>query len=258
MVGIVNVTDDSFFDGGRHFSTKAAVEQGLKLVAEGASMLDIGGQSTRPGFEEISAQEEISRVVPVITELLSKTFVPLSVDTYKYEVAAAALDAGAHVLNDIFGLQKDERLAELAAKSDAAIVVMHNDPAFREKQTDPVAEVRQFFEKSIAVAGRCRLPKSRLILDPGIGFSKTQAQNLTLVARLSELRDMELPLYLGASRKSFIGAVLDAPAGERLEGTLATTALAVWQHVEFIRVHDVRANLRAAQVAAALRNYNQS
>ncbi|MBK9990438.1 MAG: dihydropteroate synthase [Verrucomicrobia bacterium] len=257
MVGIVNITDDSFFDGGRFASTEAAVAQSLRLVAEGAAMLDLGGQSTRPGYAEISAEEEIARVVPVISTLLEKTSVPLSIDTYKPAVARAALAAGAHVLNDIHGFLGDETLAEIAAEAGCAVILMHNDEAYKAAHLDPIAAMLAFFDRSLAVAARAGVAREKIMLDPGIGFAKTHEQNLALLARLDELRVLGLPLLLGASRKSVIGNVLSLPPEERLEGTLATTALAVWQGVEFIRVHDVCANARAAKTAAAIRNHSK-
>lgn len=259
MIGIVNITDDSFFDGGRFASTEAAVAQGLKLVAEGAAMLDIGGQSTRPGYAEISSEEEIARVVPVIVALVEKTSVPISIDTYKPVVARAALAAGVHVLNDIHGLQGSgaEELAGIAAESGCALILMHNEAAFKTTKLDPLAAMLAFFDRSLAVAARAGVAREKIVLDPGIGFAKTHEQNMALLARLDELHVLGLPLLLGASRKSVIGNILDLPPAERLEGTLTTTALAVWQRVEFIRVHDVQANLRAAQVAAALRPFSK-
>jgi dihydropteroate synthase len=259
MIGIVNITDDSFFDGGRFASTEAAVAQGLKLVAEGAAMLDLGGQSTRPGFAEISPEEEIARVIPVIEALAKKTSVPLSIDTYKPLVARAALVAGVHVLNDIHGFQGlgAAELAGIAAESGCTVILMHNDAAYKATKLDPVAAMLAFFDRSLAVAARAGVARDKIILDPGIGFAKTHEQNLALIARLDELHVLGLPLLLGASRKSVIGNILELPPAERLEGTLATTALAVWQRVEFIRVHDVQANLRAAQVAVALRPFSK-
>lgn len=259
MVGIVNVTDDSFYEGSRQVSVKDALDQAMAMVAEGAAMLDIGGQSTRLGYVEIPAEVEIARVVPVIAQLVKKTDVPLSVDTYKPEVAAAAMDAGAHVLNDIHGFQGPgaERLAAMAAQAGCAVILMHQDASFKTGVQDVVAAMLAYFDRSVAVADRAGVARERLVLDPGIGFAKTHEQNLELLARLDELRVLGLPLLLGASRKSVIGNILGLPPEERLEGTLATTTLAVWQQVEFIRVHDVQANLRAARVAAAIRNFSK-
>jgi dihydropteroate synthase len=256
IVGIVNVTPDSFFDGGRHATTETAVRHAEQLISEGAGMLDIGGQPTRPGAHvEISDAEEIARVVPVIAALAGKATIPLSVDTYKPAVARAALEAGAHVVNDIHGLQRAPEMAVLAAQFGAAAIAMHFDETFAFAPPGEVIAMQlAYFRRTMAIALEVGLPVERLVLDPGIGFKKTQAQNLELIARIGELRALGLPVLLGASRKSVIAHVLDLPPDERLEGTLATTALAAWQRVEFLRVHDVRANLRAARMATALRN----
>lgn len=252
-MGILNVTPDSFSDGGQFNETAAALVHAERMIAEGAAVIDVGGQSTRPGFVEISADEEIARVVPVIEQLVARTTAALSIDTYKPGVAKAALRAGAHLLNDIYGLLKTPEMAELAAEFSCPVVAMHQEPGFRETPGDTLDKLKRFFERTIATAHRAGIPGERLILDPGIGFGKTQEQNLEIVARLGELRAFGFPVLLGASRKSFIGNVLNLPATERLEGTLATTAVAAWQGVELIRAHDVAANVRVAKMIAALR-----
>lgn len=257
MVGIVNVTGDSFYDGGQHSTTDAAVAHALTLAEEGAALIDIGGESTRPGFTEIPADLEIARVVPVIAALVDKIKIPLSIDTYKSTVARAALSAGAHLLNDIHGFQGDPALPGIAAATGCAVILMHNDAAFKTTPGDVIAKLLAFFERSLAIAAQAGVLREKLVLDPGIGFGKTHEQNLELLARLGELRALGLPLLLGASRKSVIGNRLSLPPEDRLEGTLATTTLAVWQGVEFIRVHDVRANARAASMAAALRTFSK-
>jgi dihydropteroate synthase len=254
MVGIVNVTPDSFYDGGKFAGHDAALAHSTRLIEEGAGMLDLGGQSTRPRHEEISADEEITRILPVLEALVSRATVPLSVDTYKPAVARAALHAGAHVLNDIHGLQRSPELAELGAEFGCPVIVMHNERGFEDWTGDPLERIRRFFEASLEIAARAGLRREQIILDPGIGFSKTPEQNLAILGRLRELKQFGCPLLVGASRKSTIGRVLGGlPPEERLEGTLATTALAVAQGVEFIRVHDVQANLRAAKVPHAIR-----
>ena len=258
MVGIVNITDDSFYDGGQHATPANAVAHALKLVDEGAAMIDLGGQSTRPGYVEISVEEEIARVVPAVEALVSKTKIPLSIDTYKPAVARAALAAGAHVLNDILGFQGDPMLSIIAVEAGCAVILMHNDASFKTAPGDTIGRVLAFFERSLAIAAQAGVAREKLVLDPGIGFGKTHEQNLELLARIGELHVLGLPLLLGASRKSVIGNALSLPPEERLEGTLATTALAVWQGVEFIRVHDVRANARAASMAAAIRTFSKS
>lgn len=256
LMGIVNVTPDSFSDGGHHDTPAAAVAHARHLLTEGASILDIGGQSTRPGYIEVPHDEEIARTAPVIRELVATTDAVISIDTYQPVVARAALEAGAHILNDIHGLQGSPELAQLAAATGAAVVIMHNDIALLElpADADPLPHMLSWFETSLTIADRAGLPRERLILDPGIGFGKTQPQNLVILSRLDELHALGLPLLLGASRKSFIAHVLDGiPPAERLEGTLATTTTATLQGVQIHRVHDVAANLRAARLAAALR-----
>ena len=259
LMGILNVTDDSFFDGGRHLALGAALARARQLVAEGADLLDIGGQSTRPGYTEITAAEEISRTVPVIRALAAEfPALLLSIDTYKPEVAAAALDAGAHLLNDIYGLQGPggPELARLAVRAGAAVVLMHNDPALRDlpPDADPIPSVLSWLRRSLDLAAAAGLLADRIVLDPGIGFGKTQPQNLALLARLEALHALGQPLLLGVSRKSVIAHACPGLAPEdRLEGTLALTALAVPQGVQLHRVHDVQANQRAVRMALAWR-----
>ena len=259
MMGILNVTDDSFFDGGRHLRLDAALARARQLIAEGADLLDIGGQSTRPGYREIDANEEIARTAPVLRALAAEfPKTPLSIDTYKPVVATAALAAGAHILNDIHGLQGPDgpTLARLAAETGAAVIIMHNDPALRDASpgADPLPSVLAFLRRSLEIAAAAGIPADRVVLDPGIGFGKTQPQNLALLRRLDALHSLGRPLLLGISRKSILSHLLPeltAPA-ERLESTLALTALAVRQGVWIHRVHDVQANRRAALTAAAL------
>ena len=263
LMGILNVTDDSFYDGGRHFALDAALARARLLVTEGADLLDIGGQSTRPGYTEISDAEEIARTAPLLRALAAEfPTLPLSIDTYKPAVASAALDAGAHLLNDIHGLQGPggTALARLAAESGAAVVIMHNDPSLRaaadadSAAPEVLPAVLAWLRRSLDLAAAAGLPVERLVIDPGIGFGKTQPQNLALLARLDALHELGRPVLLGVSRKSVIAHVCPGlPAEDRLEGTLALTALAVRQGVQLHRVHDVRANRRAAALAAAVR-----
>lgn len=253
VMGILNVTPDSFSDGGQFATTAAAVERAVRMVEEGARIIDLGGQSTRPGYTEVSADEEISRVVPVIQALLGRIPVPLSIDTYKPDVARAALKAGAHLLNDVHGLQRDSEMVAVAAEFGCPVVVMHQEKEFAQAAGDTIEKLVTFFRRSIALAAEAGIAADRIILDPGIGFLKTQAQNLEIIGRIDELHELRLPLLLGASRKSTIGNVLNLPATERLEGTLATTALATWKGVEVIRVHDVAANVRTARMIDAIR-----
>ncbi|HEU5078146.1 MAG TPA: dihydropteroate synthase [Opitutaceae bacterium] len=253
VMGILNVTPDSFSDGGQFLNHDAAVAHALRMIAEGASAIDIGGQSTRPGYAEISAAEEIERVVPVIERLRRETSTVISIDTYKAAVARAALEAGAHILNDVHGLQGDPELAQIAAHFRCPVIVMHQEKTFREEAGDTLDKLRRFFDRSVAIAEAAGIASEQIVFDPGIGFFKTLEQNLEIIARLGEIRRWGFPVLLGASRKSSIGQVLDLPAEQRLEGTLATTSVAAWQGVEMVRVHDVQPNVRTAKMIAAIR-----
>lgn len=253
MVGILNVTPDSFFDGGRHSTPESALDRAIQMTAEGAAIVDVGGESTRPRHVEVTAEEEIARVVPVIETLASRIRLPLSVDTHKPAVARAAIAAGADIINDVHGFQCAPELADIAAEHGCGVILMHQDVSFSGSRGGTMERIAFFLSRSLAIALAAGVARERIILDPGIGFAKTHEQNLEILARLGELRSLGCPLLLGASRKSVIGNVLSLAPDELLEGTLATTSLAVRQGVEFLRVHDVRANLRAAQVAAAVR-----
>lgn len=254
IVGILNVTPDSFFDGGLHQAFESAFRQATQMVAEGAAIIDIGGQSTRPGHVAVSDEEEIARVVPVIEALTGSLPVPLSIDTYKPAVARAAVKAGAEIINDVHGFHGNPQLAEIAAQYGCGVILMHQEASFPEYCGATMQRIATFLGCSLDLAVAAGVPRERIILDPGIGFAKTPEQNLEILACLGELKSLGCPLLLGASRKSVIGHVLSLPPEERLEGTLTTTALAVCQGVEFIRVHDVRANLRVALMAQAIRD----
>jgi len=250
LMGVINVSPESFSGDGLG-ETEAAVAQARRFVEEGADLLDVGGQSTRPGFEELTPEEEIRRAVPVIERLVAKLDVPVSVDTYKPPVARAALEAGAHLLNDIWGFRRDRTLAELAVEFGVPAIVMHNQ---RDREFhDVIGDIRAGLEASLAIAGDAGLPHERLIIDPGFGFGWTPEQNLELLRRLGELRDLGLPVVVGPSRKSTIGAVLGgAPVERRLLGTAATVALAVAAGVDIVRVHDVAAMRDVVRVADAV------
>lgn len=253
IVGILNVTPDSFSDGGRFDAPDRAVDHAVRMAEEGADVIDVGGESTRPGHVPVSAEEEIRRVVPVIACLAGRTSVPISIDTTKTEVAEAALAAGASILNDQWGFQRDAGLARLAAERELPAILMHNrtgiDPA-----VDIVEDASRFFEASLAAAARAGVPEARLVLDPGVGFGKTVEQNLDVIRAASRFRErFGLPLLYGVSRKSFIGRILDLPdTDDRLAGTLAVGSLLMGEGVEYLRVHDVRPHLEAARMAAAL------
>jgi len=257
IMGIVNVTPDSFSDGGRFLDPADAVAHGQLLAEEGADILDIGGESTRPGADPVDADDEIARVVPVIEQLAKTIDIPLSIDTSKAVVARAALDAGATIINDVSAGRFDPPIMTLAGEREVPLILMHMLGVPRTMQLDPiyddvVADIRSFLVERAQVAIDFGVPPERIVIDPGIGFGKTPAHNLTLVKRL---RDMTLPGYpvlVGASRKSFIGLTLDVSVDERLEGTLATTALAVWNGAAIVRAHDVRANLRIARMVDAV------
>ncbi len=258
IMGIVNVTPDSFSDGGRHFERAAAVEHGLRLAAEGAEIIDVGGQSTRPGSSEVTLEEELSRVLPVVEGIRTASRVAVSVDTYRAEVARRALASGADIVNDISAFRFDADMLPLLAGTGAPAVAMHIRGTPRDMQDAPryddvVGEVRDHLRGVLDGAARAGVKRERIAVDPGIGFGKTAEHNLELLRRLDEFRALGCPVAVGASRKSFIGRILElAEAGERLEGTLAVTALAAASGAAIVRVHDVAANVRAARVAEAV------
>jgi len=259
LMGIVNATPDSFSDGGRYLEPGAAVDRALRLAEEGADLVDVGGESTRPGAPPVPAAEEIARVVPVVERLRARGFpLPISVDTVKGAVARAALLAGADLVNDVSALG-DPDLARACAEAGVPVVLMHMrgtpaDMQSRAVYRDVVAEVARELEAALARAEAAGIPRERTILDPGIGFAKTAEQSLELLARAGELRALGRPLLFGPSRKSFIGKVTGAEVGERLPGTLAAVTACVLAGVELLRVHDVAAVRQAARVAAALRD----
>lgn len=253
IMGILNLTPDSFSDGGKYNQIEAALQHAKEMIEEGADILDIGGESTRPGHIQISEEEEIERVLPVIRSLRKQfPHVLLSIDTYKWKVAEAALEAEVHILNDIWGLQYDKgEMAALAKKYEVPVIVMHNQNT-EEYQEDRVQTLRKFFEKSFEIAERVGLSKEKLLLDPGLGFGKGFLGDVELLGRLSELRDMG-PILLGTSKKRFIGTLLQGlPPEERVEGTAATTVIGIQQGVDIVRVHNVKENKRVAMVADAI------
>jgi len=256
-MGIVNVTPDSFSDGGEFLDPEAAVAHGLELVAEGADVLDIGGESTRPGAAEVGAEEEIRRVVPVIEGLMGAGCeAMISVDTSKAAVADKALGAGATMVNDVTALS-DERMAAACVRGDASLVLMHMKGTPRTMQDNPsyddvVDEVRRFLGGALEHAVREGVPEEMIWLDPGIGFGKTVEHNLELIDRLGELRELGRPIVLGASRKRFIGEITGREVGERLGGTLAANVIGAARGAEMLRVHDVREAREALDVAEAI------
>jgi dihydropteroate synthase len=257
VMGILNVTPDSFFDGNRFFSCTAAVERALELEGEGADIIDIGGESTRPNAPAVDLAQELNRVVPVIEALAGRLRVPISVDTYKAGVARAACAAGAEIVNDVSGLRFDPAMAQAVAEADAGLVVMHTRGTPDQMQantryTDLIAEVKDYLLASLALARDAGIPSSRIAIDPGIGFGKSVAGNLELIRRLSEFLPMGLPILVGPSRKSFIGKVLGDDHRDRTFGTAATVAVSILNGASIIRVHDVAAMRDVAVMARAL------
>lgn len=250
IAGILNITPDSFSDGGRYFQKGAALERAWQMVEEGADILDIGGMSTRPGHVEIPVEEELRRVVPVVEELSWAIPIPISVDTYRAEVARVCLEAGADIVNDIGGLQFDSQMAAVVAQYRAPVVVMHNRPGggYRNLIDDMVNDLR----KALAWAEQAGVRKDQIIIDPGIGFGKNAEENLVVLKRLREFKSLGRPVLLGTSRKSFIGKALDLPVEERLEGSLATVAIGIMNGADIIRVHDVRESKRVAEITDAV------
>ena len=252
-MGIVNVTPDSFSDGGLFRSREAALSHALQLEADGADIVDVGGESTRPGHLPVSAEEEQARVIPVIEAVASRVQVPVSIDTYKASTARKALAAGARIVNDVWGLQRDPEIANVAAEFGAPVIVMHNreasDPAL-----DVMDEMRSFFDRSLAIARRAGIPDGHIILDPGIGFGKSLEQHLEALRRLPELKALGFPVLVGISRKSVLGRVHNAsiPPGERLFGSIAAHVLAGTLGADIVRVHDVRQHVEALQVVDAV------
>jgi dihydropteroate synthase len=269
IMGIINVTPDSFSGDGLLSQAewmKRAVEQGVRFAEEGAHLLDVGGESTRPGAEPVEAEEEMRRVLPVIEALSRQVNLPISVDTYKARVAQAALDAGASLVNDVWGLRMDENMADLCARQSVPVIIMHNRShprnAVQEAQLggryigtvyhNLLAEVSAELQDSIHLAKAAGVPDEHIILDPGIGFGKTVEQNLALLNNLSQLKSLGYPILAGMSNKSFIGYTLNLPPDDRLEGNAAAVAIAIDRGADIIRVHQVKAMCRVAQMTDAI------
>jgi dihydropteroate synthase len=246
IMGILNATPDSFSDGGNFNKLSLAVDHGMKMAEEGADIIDVGGESTRPGAKPVSPEEEIKRVVPVIKELKNKLNVQISVDTYRAVTAEEAIKSGATFLNDVWGLKEDHEIAQVAAKKDVYVCLMHNrkTPLYN----DLIKEILIDLEESINIAFRAGIDKDKLIIDPGIGFGKTYDDNIKVMREIEKIKSLGFPVLLGASRKSFIGLTLGLPVSERLEGTIATTVTGIMKGVDIVRVHDVKENKRAAVI----------
>ena len=252
IMGILNVTPDSFSDGGSYTDISAALKHTEQMIAEGADIIDVGGESTRPGHEQISAAEEMERSCFVIEAIKERFEVPVSLDTYKPEVAKAGILAGADMINDIWGLRRDDRMAELAAKHGVSVCLMHNrsNPHYGDLMKDILADLAE----SVSLAKNAGIEDSRILLDPGIGFAKSREENLKVLNHLEELTGLGFPVLLGASRKSVIGLTLNLPVMEREEATIATSVLGYMKGCSFFRVHDVKKNRRALDMACAILN----
>lgn len=250
IMGILNVTPDSFSDGGKFNNLDAALYHAEEMLREGADIVDVGGESTRPGHTVISEEEEIARVTPVIEALKARFDVPLSIDTYKAPVAQAALQAGADLVNDIWGFRHDPRVARLTAQYGAACCLMHNrnEAVYENFLEDMVKDM----EICLSIAREAGVPEDKIMLDPGVGFGKTYEMNLEAINHVDILHRLGFPILLGTSRKSVIGLTLNLPADQRVEGTLATTVLGVLKGCAFVRVHDIKENKRAIQMTEAI------
>lgn len=243
VMGILNVTPDSFSDGGTHNTLDTALKHTEKMIADGADIIDVGGESTRPGYTMISDEEEILRVVPVIEKIKANFDIPVSIDTYKSPVAEEAAKAGADLINDIWGFKYDEKVAEVTAKHNLACCLMHNRK--EANYNNYVEDVISDLKESIEIAQKYSVDKDKIVLDPGVGFAKSYEQNLEIINKLEALDVLGYPVLLGTSRKSVIALTLNLPATERVEGTIATSVLAVIKNSLFVRVHDVKENKRA-------------
>lgn len=251
VMGILNLTPDSFSDGGKWLDREKALYRVEEMLAEGMDILDVGGESTRPGYTPVSEEEEIARVAPVIEAIKDRFDVPISLDTYKAKVAKAGIIAGADMINDIWGLKKDEAMAKVIADSGVACCLMHNRTEADYKELIP--EMKQDLKESVELALEAGIKPDKVILDPGIGFGKSYGDNMQVLQAMEQFKEVGYPLLLGCSRKSVIGLTLDLPVEERLEGTLVTTVMAVLHGYSFVRVHDIKENVRAIRMAEAIR-----
>lgn len=250
IMGILNVTPDSFSDGGKFNQMDAALYHAEEMIRDGADIVDVGGESTRPGHTVISDDEEISRVAPVIEAIKSRFDIPVSIDTYKGKVTEAALKAGADLVNDIWGFKFDHKVAELTAQYGAACCLMHNrsEPTYQDYLNDVVADLKE----CVRIAKDVGISDDKIILDPGVGFGKTYQMNLEIINHVDMLHSLDFPILLGTSRKSVIGQTLNLPTDQRVEGTLATTVVGVLKGCAFVRVHDIKENKRVIQMTEAI------
>ncbi len=258
-MGILNVTPDSFSDGGRYFDETSAINKALQMVEDGADIIDIGGESTRPGSEPVPVEEELRRILPVIKSIAGKIKIPVSVDTYKSEIAKRALDAGASMVNDISGLRFDPEMAKVVSDYKVPVVIMHIKGTPKNMQQKPVydaliPEILEYLSRSITIAREAGISDDIIIIDPGLGFGKTFEHNLEIIHNLHEFTLLGKPILIGPSRKAFIGKILgDVPPDERLEGTAAATAISIMNGANIVRVHNVKEMARVAKVADAIK-----
>ena len=252
IMGILNVTPDSFSDGGKWNSLDKALAHTEQMIEEGASIIDVGGESTRPGYTKITDEEEMERTAPVIEAIRARFDVPISIDTYKSRVAKAAIKAGADLVNDIWGLKYDAEMAKVIAESKVACCLMHNrdNMDYNDFMEDMLSDLRE----SVAIAKTAGILDDKIILDPGVGFAKSYENNLTAIKEVGRLKELGYPVLLGTSRKSVVGLTLDTPKEERVEGTLVTTVFGVQQQCAFVRVHDIKENMRAIRMTQAIMN----
>lgn len=257
IMGVLNVTPDSFSDGGKFLNLEKAVSHGLKMAEEGADIIDIGGESTRPGSLPVSLEEETQRVIPVIESLAKKIQIPISIDTYKSQIAQKAVEAGAEIVNDISGLRFDLEMAKLAAKYNVPVIIMHIKGTPQNMQENPyyenvIREIKEYFEERINWATSSGINEENILIDPGIGFGKRFEDNLAILKNLKEFKKLDRPILVGLSRKSFIGKILDLPVEERFEGSLGALAYSIMQGANIARVHDVKESVRVAKVIDAI------
>ena len=260
VMGVLNLTPDSFYDGGRYITTQAGVARALAMVDEGADIIDVGGESSRPGALSASVDEELARVIPVVEQIAHRSDILISVDTTKSAVAQAAIAHGASIINDISALRFDPNMGEVVARGAAFLVLMHMRGRPETMQQDPhyadvVAEIKRFLQERMDMAVSVGIDRKRLIVDPGIGFGKRLPHNLDILRDLASFKDLKAPILIGLSRKSFLGEILDLPSSERLVGTIAANAIAIANGADIIRVHDVKEGRRTADVAIRLRNH---
>lgn len=262
IMGILNVTPDSFSDGGDFFDLDRAVERGMEIEREGADIIDIGGESTRPGAKKISKEEEQRRVIPVIEKLSSRLSIPISIDTYKSYIAELAIKAGATVINDISGLRFDSGMGEIAAKYDVPVILMHIKGTPRNMQKDPVysdllKEIHTYLSESITIAMNAGIPENKIIIDPGIGFGKTLDDNLQLINNINYFHTLHCPVLIGVSRKSLIGKILNINEKERIYGTAAAVAASVMNGANIVRIHDVKEMVQVVKIIDTLKTENE-